>query len=99
MRFITGLLFILNSLLWVAGTIGGLALFIESIGFPILIGFLGYLIAWKISGESVTSASDYFFQPEWNIFATKIKWSNSTGLMTTTVAYIIFSVLGWTSSL
>ncbi len=99
MRFITGLLFIINSLLWIAATIAGLIIFLDSIGFPVLIGLVGYLIAWKISGESVTSAADYFFQPEWNIFATKIKWANSTGLMTTTIVYILFGAFGWVGSI
>ena len=89
MRILTGLVFIINLLLWIIG--GVIAFFADSllIGLPVLIGFIGFLIAWHLSGGIVIAPADYFFQPEWSVFKIKLKWSNSTGGIVLLVAFLI----------
>lgn len=79
MRIITGFIFIANIALWIAGIV--LSFSLDSLaGIIASVSFLIFLVAWKISGETVTAPADYFFQPEWEVFVTKLKWANSVGL-------------------
>ncbi len=99
MRFITGLVFLANTALWIAAIVGGFTILSWSLGLPIIIGFIAYLIAWSISGDMVTSIADFLFQPEWDVFLIKLKWSNSAGMITATIIYLAAVFLGWAEML
>ena len=81
MRFITGLVFICNILLWIFIVIG---FFTENFLFGIgaLFGLIGFLIGYSVSDGFAVSISDYFFQPYWDVFLRKIKWANGVGVIT-----------------
>jgi len=92
MRILTGLTFTANIALWILGiTIG----FVEEafLGAIVLIGFIGFLIGWYLSGGIVTSPADYFFQPEWTVFKTKLKWANGIGITTGLVALLVLFII------
>ena len=95
MRIITGFVFIANIALWILGIIVGFAAMGGVIGFPVIIGLIAFLISWRISGDFATSPADYFFQPEWDVFKTKLKWSNGIGVTSAFVAAgIIIAIVG-----
>jgi hypothetical protein len=93
MRFITGLIFIVNILAWVIGLIVAFSSEPLMVGLPVTIGFIGFVIAWRVSGGVAVSAADFFFQPEWDVFKKKLKWANGTGftiaLFSTLIPYIL----------
>lgn len=93
MRVLTGFVFLLNIALWICGAVIGFISEGGILGFPIIIGIIGFFIAWHLSGGIVTSPADYFFQPEWDVFKTKLKWSNSTAGIVGLIAYIIIGIL------
>ena len=92
MRVLTGLAFSGNIVLWF---FAALFAFMDNpeLGWAIIIGFVSFLIAWKLSGGIVTSAADYFFQPEWTVFKIKLKWSNGIGVTAVLIAFIVIGVL------
>lgn len=93
MRILTGLVFIVNISLWVIGIVFGFSAEGGVVGYPGIIGFLTFLIAWHLSGGIVVAPADYFFQPEWDVFKTKLKWANSSGTIAFFVALLISSSL------
>jgi hypothetical protein len=92
MRFLTGLTFLANIGLWLFVAV---LAFIElpELGWTIIIGFISFLIAWNLSGGIVTSVADYFFQPEWTVFKTKLKWANGVGVTSSVIALFIILAL------
>ncbi len=92
MRFLTGLAFIANIALWLLVIV---LAFIEHqiLGLAVIIGFISFFIAWNLSGGIVTSVADYFFQPEWTVFKTKLKWSNGVGITTSVVTLFLIYML------
>ena len=93
MRVLTGLVFIMNVVLWIAGIIFGFAYEGWITGVPVLIGIITFFIAWHLSGGIVTAPADYFFQPEWTVFKTKLKWANGIGILVGIIAFFILSSL------
>ncbi len=95
MRIITGLLFIINLIAWIAFDVfcwihtGG------TLGWVVLIGIVAFLISWGLSGEAVVAPLDYFLQPEWDIFVIKIKWANSISLITMFIFVMLCIMLDW----
>jgi len=93
MRILTGFVFIVNIVFWILGIIVGFSTEGNVVGFPVLIGFISFLIAWHLSGGIVIAPADYFFQPEWSVFKTKIKWSNVTGAIVGLIAFLVIASL------
>jgi len=85
MRFITGLVFIINLSIWLIGIILGFAAYGCIAGISIILGFISFLLAWRISDGMITSIADYFFNPEWSVFTKKLKWANSIGVLFTII--------------
>lgn len=88
MRIITGLAFFGNAALWFILCAFGFGAS-PIIGSAVLLGMIGFFIAWKLSGGMVIAPADYFFQPEWEVFKVKMKWSNSTAIAVTIISSII----------
>jgi hypothetical protein len=95
MRLITGFLFLLNLAIWIAFDVICWSLTGVTLGLVVLIGIVGFLIAWGLSGEAVIVPFDYLAQPEWNIFTIKLKWANSTGGVVMLIFALICIVMDW----
>ncbi len=93
MRILTGLVFFINIALWILSILIGFLNGGAVLGFPVIIGLIAFLIAWYLSGGIVVAPADYFFQPEWNVFKTKLKWSNSSGVIVGIIAFFIITSL------
>ncbi|MBA7581012.1 hypothetical protein ES708_22911 [subsurface metagenome] len=91
MRILTGFVFILNIALWILGIIIGYANEGGVVGFPVIICYIAFLVAWHLSGGIAIAPVDYFFQPEWDVFKTKLKWSNSTGGIIGLISFFIIA--------
>ncbi|TXT58647.1 MAG: membrane protein of unknown function [Promethearchaeota archaeon] len=89
MKILTGFVFIINLILWIVGILLAFSYEGGLVGFPATIGFIGFHIAWYLSGGVIIAPADYFFQPIWSVFLTKLKWSNSTGIIVGFIAYLI----------
>ncbi len=92
MRVLTGLIFIINVILWLFGIVLGF-IYDFILGFIPLIGFIAFLIAYSLSEGFIVSVSDYFFFPSWDVFKRKIKWANGIGLITSLVVLLIIFLL------
>lgn len=95
MRFITGFLFLLNLAAWITLDVICWQLTGVTLGLVILIGIIGFLIAWGLSGEAVIAPFDYLAQPEWDIFIIKLKWSNSVCCTVMVIFTLICIVMDW----
>lgn len=104
MGFITSFLFLLNASVWIFFDIICWYLTGHTFGWIGLAGAISFFIAWGLSGEATLSVIDYFWQTEWELFVTKIKWSNSVSLIVmffVALIFIIFDLcdlrefLGW----
>ena len=95
MRLITGFLFLLNLAAWIALDIICWSLTGLALGLVVLIGIMTFLTAWGLSGEAVIAPLDYLAQPEWDIFAKKIKWSNYSCLIVMTIFAFVCIALDW----
>ncbi len=96
MRLITGIIFWINAALWGGITI---ALFVPSIfdldnitpslvfGVPFAISTAIFFISWALVEEVTLSPFDYFMCPEWDIFTSKLKWSNSNAITSLILIY------------
>jgi len=93
MRILTGFVFIVNIALWILCIFLGFAAEGNVIGFPAIIGLIAFFTAWYLSGGIVVAPTDYFFQPEWDVFKTKLKWSNSSGVIVGLIAFFIIASL------
>lgn len=95
MRIITGLLFIVNLIAWIALDVfcwihtGG------TLGWVVLIGIVAFMISWGLSGEVVVAPFDYFIQPEWDVFVVKIKWANSASLIVMALFVMLSVMFDW----
>jgi hypothetical protein len=94
MRILTGIIFIANIALYILGIVIGFAMGF-GFGIVVLIGFISFLVAWHLSGGMVVAPADYFFQPEWDVFKKKLKWSNGIGWGLVLFAIIILGSLGY----
>ncbi|HYW97335.1 MAG TPA: hypothetical protein VE870_17205 [Bacteroidales bacterium] len=92
MRILTGIAFFANLLLWLAGVLSGFIMGSWVIGLPVLLGFIGFIIGWHLSGGIAVAPADYFFQPEWDVFKTKLKWSNGTGITVGFISLLMISL-------
>lgn len=95
MRLITGFLFLLNLLIWIAFDVICWYLTGVTMGLIVLIGIIGFLIAWGLSGEAVIAPFDYLAQPEWDIFKIKLKWSNTVCFTVMGIFGLICIVMDW----
>lgn len=95
MRIITGLLFLLNLTAWIAFEVICWTYTGGTLGWVVLIGIIAFLIAWGLSGEAVIAPFDYLAQPEWDVFVTKIKWSNNFCLIAMTIFALVCITMNW----
>ena len=93
MRILTGIVFAANLGLWILGMVIGFAAG-GAAGLILVLGFIAFLIAWHLSGGIVIAPADYFFQPEWSVFKTKLKWANGIGWGLVLLVFIFFASLG-----
>jgi hypothetical protein len=95
MRFITGLIFIVNILSWIVFDIFCWYATGITLGLIILIGIIAFLIAWGLSGEVVIAPLDYLSQTSWEIFIKKIKWSNLTCVIVMSIFTFVCIIMDW----
>lgn len=95
MRLITGFLFLLNLAAWITFDVICWSFTGVTLGLVVLIGIVGFLIAWGLSGEAVIAPFDYLAQPEWNIFMTKLKWANSACGIIMSIFMILCLFMNW----
>ena len=91
MKVLTGFVFIANIALWLLGIIIGFSAEGGALGISVILAFITFLIAWNLSGGIATSPADYFFQPEWDVFKTKLKWSNSAAGIVGVITFILIT--------
>lgn len=97
MRIITGFIFILNAIAWIVFDIVCWWLTGTTLGIPGLLGIIAFFIAWGISSEASLSVADYILQSEWDIFVSKLKWSNTTTIITMVIFVLICIAFDWLS--
>lgn len=87
MKFITGLLFVLNVILWLAAIV---VCFIYGvpIGISAIFGLIGFFVAYKISGGTI-SLKECFELSDLDLFKKKISWANAIGIAVVAVCYFI----------
>lgn len=90
-KFSSGFIFVTNILLWLIAVSFTFLISSVSMGVSFVLGFALFLILWKYFGESTKSASEYFFNPDWNMLMKKLKWSNILGIVLTAVSFLISS--------
>lgn len=95
MRIITGFIFLLNLVAWIALDVICWMFTGGTLGFVVLIGIITFLIAWGLSGEAVIAPFDYLAQPEWSIFSIKLKWANSAGGIVMLIFALICIMMNW----
>jgi hypothetical protein len=95
MRFITSFLFLLNAGAWVIFSIICWNLTGAILGWISIAGFIAFLIAWGLSGEAQLSIRDYFRLTEWELFVTKLKWSNGVCTFIMGFLTILFVIFDW----
>lgn len=95
MRLITGFLFFINLIAWISFDILCWSLTGITLGIIVLIGIISFLVAWKISVEAIFAPLDYISQSEWDIFIKKIKWANSTCLISMIIFALICIIFNW----
>ena len=95
MGFITAFLFLINIGAWIFFNVVCWSLTGPTCGWLALAGITSFLIAWAISGEATLSLRDYFTQTDWELFVTKIKWSNLVSLIVMFFVAAIFLWLDW----
>jgi len=95
MRIITGLLFLLNLIAWIALDVICWSFTGVTLGLVVLIGIMTFLIAYSLSGETVISPFDYLAQPEWSIFTIKLKWANSACGIVMSIFTILCLFMNW----
>ncbi|WP_321519086.1 hypothetical protein [uncultured Bacteroides sp.] len=81
MKLITQLLFLLNTAFWIG--FGAICWYFtgSTLGWVALVGFIIFLVAWKISTEVVNMPLEDFTQLEWYVFIKKFEWSNIASLL------------------
>ena len=95
MGFITSFLFLLNYAVWIAFDIVCWYLTGSTFGWIALCGVIVFPIAWALSGEATLSPRDFFWNTDFELFSIKIKWANSTTLVSMFLFTLLFLTFDW----
>lgn len=90
-RFSSGFVFITNIIIWLLAILFCTIILSIPLGLSFVLGFTVFLVLWKYIGKKTLSTSEYFINPNWDVFEKKLKWSNIIGLISAAVTFIIYS--------
>jgi len=90
MGCITGFLTILNVFAYILLDIVFWYFTGSTFGWIGIIGIIGFLIAFMLSGEATLSVMDYLDNTDWDIWKTKIAWANGVAGIIMIIFIMIF---------
>ena len=89
MTFIKAIIFLFNIFAWLLSLTTCFIAGETAVGVFLAIGLISFFVCWRISGPIIISRADRFFNTEWEVFKKKLKWSNSSAILTVVILFII----------